>query len=489
MTISLPLHPLQQVHDGDYCSGCGACAYVGDGRMELNSYGQYRSQIPEAAYRDDRAERLKEACPFLSPELNEDALAAPRFAAAAEHDQRIGYHHRIYAARVLEGEYRRHATSGGVGTWLGVELMRQGLIDGVIHAKKAQRTGPEDALFEYAISRTEDEVRDGAKTRYHVVQVSDVMRQVRDTPGRYLFIGVPCMCKAVRRLQRLDPVLNERITFVAALICGHLKSVHWTLSLAWSGGIKPDEIGHFQHRTKGPDISARAYVFRAEPKPGVDKPPVQRDSGLVTGGKWNTCAMMLNACDYCDDVVGETADLTIGDAWLPKYTRDSDGTNLIVIRNPALSGLVETARDENRLMLDPISLEEAAASQSGGLRHRREGLSYRLQKKRDAGEWVPEKRVEPGEFEVTDHRKAIYDARTRYADVSRPAFRQALDADDYTIYQRAMKPHERTFVKLEMGTSPIRKFLLAVLGEYTLRRLLNFKRNLPMRIKRAIGRG
>ena len=28
------------------------------------------------------------------------------------------------------------------------------------------------------------------------------------------------------------------------------------------------------------------------------------------------------ACDYCDDVAGETADITLGDAWLPGEIKD-----------------------------------------------------------------------------------------------------------------------------------------------------------------------
>lgn len=42
---------------------------------------------------------------------------------------------------------------------------------------------------------------------------------------------------------------------------------------------------------------------------------------------------MYKACDFCDDVFAETADIALGDAWLPEYVQDGNGTNVVVTRN------------------------------------------------------------------------------------------------------------------------------------------------------------
>ena len=39
---------------------------------------------------------------------------------------------------------------------------------------------------------------------------------------------------------------------------------------------------------------------------------------------------MNPACEFCDDVVGETADMSVGDAWLPGYVSDWRGTSVVV---------------------------------------------------------------------------------------------------------------------------------------------------------------
>ena len=442
---------LKKIVDGGFCSGCGACAYQTKSKMKLNAYGEYQPDLYalEKLSRDD-AEAAASSCPFLRPDLNEDVLAEERFGSDAVHDSHIGYHISRYGAYVKQDDFRSSGTSGGMGTWIGSELLRRGMIDGVIHAKAVDPNQADGAFFKYEISRTEDMIREGAKTRYHVLEMSDVMSEVRERPGRYLFIGVPCYSKAVRRLQKIDPVINERIAYVVSLVCGHYKSVNWTRSLAWGAGVHPHDLGAFQYRTKGPDIPARAYVFRATAKGGN---AVQKDSAEVVGGKFNAGAMMLNACDYCDDVVGETADLTIGDAWLPRFDINRGGTNLLIVRNREIETLLSEARDGDCIHLEAITAKEAADSQSGGFRQRREGLSYRLLKAKNEGRWAPEKRIKPGSIPLSGARRRIYDERVRCASLSRDAFKEALDKNDYGYYVKTMEKAFKRLRAIEIRSS------------------------------------
>jgi coenzyme F420-reducing hydrogenase beta subunit len=442
---------LEQVVSGGYCSGCGACAYQNKTKMRLNTHGEYQPEIPDgdAAIQAQMGEAVT-SCPFLRPDLNEDVLGKEHFGSDAVHDPYIGYHLSTFGAYVKQDGYRASGTSGGMGTWIGSELLRRGMIDGVIHAKAVDPNDEGGAFFKYEISRTEGAIRAGAKTRYHVLEMSQVMVEVRERPGRYLFIGVPCFCKAVRRLQKIDPVINERIAYVVSLVCGHYKSVNWTRSLAWGAGVHPNDLAAFQYRTKGADIPARAYVFRATVKDGS---VVQKDSAELVGGKFNAGAMMLNACDYCDDVVGETADLTIGDAWLPKFDVNQGGTNLLIVRNSEIGRLLSEARDADCIHLEAISSKEATDSQSGGFRQRREGLSYRLLKAQNEGRWAPEKRIEPGSIPLSGARRRIYDERLRCASLSRDAFKRALDKNDYGYYVKIMEKAFKRLRAIEIRSS------------------------------------
>jgi coenzyme F420-reducing hydrogenase beta subunit len=43
-------------------------------------------------------------------------------------------------------------------------------------------------------------------------------------------------------------------------------------------------------------------------------------------------------------VLAETADVTVGDAWLPEYIKDGLGTNIITIRSPEILAIFEIVK-------------------------------------------------------------------------------------------------------------------------------------------------
>lgn len=443
---------LPNVVDGGFCVGCGSCAFVSNIPMQINQYGEYVPDfnLIENTLNDEIKDKLEFVCPSLKPEYNESVIAKQLFEQDTNYQQQLGYYRQSYAAYVDEEDFRKKGTSGGMGTWVAVELLKLGLVDGVIHVKENERKKFDDPFYKYGISTTEEEIRAASKSRYHVVEMSEVLALVSGSDKKYVFIGVPCMCKSVRRLQLLDTTLKEKIPFVFSLVCGHLKSINWSLSLAWGARISPRDVSSIQYRTKGEGIPARAYVFRAGDTKGN---VMQKNSAEVAGGKYNAGALMLPACEFCDDVIGETSDLTIGDAWLPRFEVDEGGTNLLVVRNKVIHELLTNAEDAGRVQLYPISPEEAVESQSGGYKQRKEGLSYRLERELKKRKWVPIKRVRPGEFILTNTRKKIYDQRSEVTALSRDLFLESLENDDFTSYQKKLGQLTKSLRKAEILNS------------------------------------
>ena len=107
---------------------------------------------------------------------------------------------------------------------------------------------------------------------------------------------------------------------------------------------------------------------------------------------WTNRWFTLNACNYCDDVFAECADVTCMDAWLPDYSRDSRGTSLVLVRSPQVQSVIE--RGEG-VCLDHISVDQVVKSQGGVLTVKREHLAYRLNLYCKKGTKIPKKRVEP----------------------------------------------------------------------------------------------
>lgn len=438
---------LEKIVNEGYCVGCGGCAYISNSKMKINEYGEY---VPMNTILDVDDKLLEKVCPSLSPDLNEDVLASNLFSSNNSYDKTLGYYQQTFAAYIKEDNFREKGTSGGTTTWIVTELLRKNLIDGVIHVKENIRENISDPFYKYGLSHTENEIRLAAKTRYHVVEMNEVLSLIKNSNKKYAFIGVPCMIKTIRRLQLIDEQLKTKIPFTISLVCGHLKSINWSLSLGWGAGIHPKDSAKIQYRTKGKDIPARAYVFRVEDK---NNNIIQKDSALVAGGKFNAGALMLKACEFCDDVIGETADLTVGDAWLPRFEADDKGTNLLVVRNKQILDLLIQGKKEDKINLIDITVEEAINSQTGGYKQRREGLSYRLDREIKKNRWVPTKRIKAGQFNLTTSRKNIYNERTKVTDVSRELFKNALENDNYEIYNKEISTLTKQLRKNEIMSS------------------------------------
>lgn len=345
------------------------------------------------------------ACPFSDATPDETALAARLFPDAAQSDDKLGRFEAAYAGHAVEGAYRQAGSSGGLTTWLAANLMEQGLIDGVVHVHA--RTGPDaTALFAYALSRTADEVRAGAKTRYYSVQFADALGAAVAEDRRIALIGVPCFITAARHLAARDPKLAQALRYTISLVCGHMKAEGFAESLAWQSGTRPDRIETVDFRAKLAGRRANDYGFATQERGQAAAHVVPM--AQLAGRRWDGGFFKLKACEFCDDVVGETADVAMGDAWLPAYTRDDKGTNLVIVRHPALRDMLEAAAQDGRIALDPITPEQAAQSQDAGFRDRREALRYRLYLAEKRGGWHPRKRVAPARDHITAIRRLTY---------------------------------------------------------------------------------
>ena len=406
-----PFSPRQIVRSG-LCIGCGSCASANPGaEMKWDRFGQLKPSGPPEWYRTPTQEFAR-LCPFSPAAENEDQIAARQFSQAPLHDTNVGRFTGAYVGHVAEAEYRHSGSSGGMTSWVAAELLRSGRVDAVAHVG----TG-EDRFFDYRISRSIEEIQGGAKSRYYPVELSGVIRAIRDTPGRYAVVGVPCFIKAVNLLRREDPLIAERVTHTLGLFCGHMKSAHMVESFAWQLGADPADVQSVDFRTK--DETRPANWYRAELGMAGGR-SVAGDWWHFVDGDWGAGFFQNSACNACDDVVAETADISFGDAWLEPYSSDGRGTNVIVVRSAELHAMIEEARSSGRLQLDPVDADFVRRTQDAGLRHRREGLAYRLS--HWSGGVKPVKRVAPNAAGVPLRRRMVYRARRLVSAMSHRVF-------------------------------------------------------------------
>lgn len=414
--MRFPVSPAEIARAG-LCIGCGCCVEAGV-RMQLDDRGQYQpSGPPDWANRP--SDRFARTCPFSSAASNEDELASQLYPHAPHQHPAIGRFRCAFAGYVRERGFRQDGSSGGLVSWVLAELLRRRWIDGAAHVVPVADPRREQRFFRYAISRSEAAIRAGAKSRYYPVELSEVLAAVRATPGRYAVVGIPCFIKAIHLLRREDSVLRERIAFTLGLFCGHMKSARFLESFAWQLGIRLEEVASVDFRLKDQRRAANWYTVQFVLRNGRC---MQKDWWSLADGDWGAGFFQNSACNFCDDVVAETADISFGDAWVEPYSSDGRGTNVVIVRSAALGNLIAAGIRESRLKLDPIDAEFIRQTQAAGFRQRREGLAYRLTWA-GAGHRL-RKRVEPA-ASLPWRRKLVYRMRAAIAAGSHRVFGMA----------------------------------------------------------------
>lgn len=422
--------PLSVIQSG-LCIGCGGC--VGEARpdeatMAFDRYGFLR---PEGGrgWMQKGPEGFARVCPFSPEAADEDAISdalfpdAPRYAT-------VGRFRSAYVGHAAGEGFRDRGSSGGMVSWVLDELMRQDLIDGAVHVAPVADPQADGRFFRYRISRTREALREGAKSRYFPVEASEALREIRAVPGRYAVVGVPCFVKAVQLLRREDPVLRERIAFTLGLFCGHMKSARFAESFAMQMDVPVARVRGVEFRVKDETRPASTYTAGLVLEDGEFR---KRDWWNLVDGDWGAGFFQHPACNLCDDVIAETADVSFGDAWVEPYSSDGRGTNVVVVRSSVVDGLVRAAVSQGRLCLEPVNEDFVVQTQAAGFRQRREGLAYRLTWPRRGLRLT--KRVAPARPEDR-RRRLIYRTRARLSRWSHRAFWLARRTGRAALYMR-----------------------------------------------------
>jgi coenzyme F420 hydrogenase subunit beta len=409
-----------------------------DSATTLNERGLPAPVFPDRALTGEEINAVLAVSAFARRGEPEHVIGARLFGdqPAISNDPVAGYYVGAYAGAVTDDSARALSSSGGLTTWFLQTLLAEGRVDGVIHMKP---TGGSAALFSYAISRTSDEIADGAKTRYFPGHVGEQLREIIQSGDTYAIVGIPTLLYEVRLATIRYPELGKRLKYFVGLICGHQKSAKYADALAWQVGIPPGELVDIDFRLKMEGQKASAYGVEFHGRDAHGLPVTARRSASdLYGTDWGLGHFKANFSDFTDDVFNETADIVFGDAWLPGYVDDSRGHNVVLTRSREADEILTRGVADGEIDLDTLPVEQVVKSQGGLVRHGRDLLSTRLAYVASRGEFVPSQRLElgpPADF----MRRRLQQLRVRMSRRSHTAFAASVVAGEFNAYPRRMR--------------------------------------------------
>ncbi len=407
-----------KVVQNQYCIGCGVCAgvcpraYISMSWGESGIYQPSLSQVCEL----ENCNLCATSCPFWNQEHNEDSLAQRAFGDTPGilHDELLGFYLGTYAGYARTDQHRENGSSGGLATWLLETLLTSGSVD---HVVCVSPTPNSDAFFQFRVVSDVQELRAASRSCYYPVTMEQVIKFIIRNPGNFAVTGVPCFLKGLR-LAMLRHKKLSKIKYMLGLVCGQTQTRQFVDYVYGMAGGDPAQLSQVTFRVKDANRPASDFAFRFQTLDGQQDKLVFWSEGI--GEAWGRGYFRPEACNYCDDVFAETADITFMDAWLPEYKSDYRGTNLVVIRNEIIRDLMMTAERSELIEFTPIDASRLIRSQRDVVYKKRHELALRLYDHRREN-YVPVKRVSAGkaaslkEIILYRSKEALTDAGRRAA--------------------------------------------------------------------------
>lgn len=359
--------PMAYIPDSVLCTGCGMCVSESNGSLKMD-WDRDGFLVPRFVGGTVPPQAVK-VCPFNpAPDpivQDEDALAKAFLPHASNIDPHAGHFENCYIG--YSREFRDTSSSGGVSTYVLEQLLKRGIVDYIYVVQTDGASG-----YRYQACRSPEDIRSISKTRYYPVSMDELFSTIDRTEGRVAVTGVACFIKAIRLKQHYRSEYRTKIPFLIGIVCGGLKSRHYTDFLAQCTGIS-GYYTHPEYRVKDHESKASDYSFSA-----VDSDRNTRTIKMqLVGSNWGAGLFKAKACDFCTDVLTELADISLGDAWLPGYREDGKGHNIVVTRTTLADEIIQTGVERGELDMHAAPVELMIKSQAGGFNHKRNAVKFR----------------------------------------------------------------------------------------------------------------
>ena len=353
-----PSPALGRVARGDLCAGCGGCAGLAPGRIEMvmEDPGWLRPrQIADLDPAQEAA--IAATCPGLIVE--QDRPGHPYWGPVLE--CRTGHS--------TDPALRHQASSGGGISALLVHLLESGAVDRVIQIAASDAV---PVANETVVSVTPGEVFTAAGSRYAPSAPLARLEEMLEAPGKAAFVGKPCDVAALRAIARRDPRVDAKIPWMLSFFCAGVPSQAGAEAVVAKLGVAPEDLASFRYRGDGWPGYATA---------------TRRDGGAERMSYNDSWGDILTKhvqfrCRICPDGVGGAADAVCADAWecdgngYPVF-EERDGSSLILSRTEKGEALVRAAMAAGRLAAEPLPLDAVMAMQPGQVSRKR-GVAARL---------------------------------------------------------------------------------------------------------------
>jgi coenzyme F420 hydrogenase subunit beta len=316
--------------DPSLCTLCGTCVGIcPHGTLAIQ--GDAVSFVSEC--------RRCGLCHSLCPGQEVDfGILTKKYLGTTECDRYFGYFREMCQGYATDVNIRKNGSSGGVVTALLIDLLEAGIINGAV-VVGTSRINPLQP--EVQIARTRESIIQSSQSKYGLVSVNTILRQLKNEDGIFAFVGLPCHIHGLRKLQLANRPESQKIGLMIGLYCGFNMHSGGTEFLLRKLGIDKIEVIELKYRA---GISRGLFVKTKDREFSIGK----HIYNII-------CPLFLpQRCLFCTDLTNELADLSVGDLWI---TTDDNGWSSVILRSAYGKKLYQEAIRRKHIFSVPLLYE------------------------------------------------------------------------------------------------------------------------------------
>ena len=289
----------------------------------------------------------------------------------------VGPYRQLFTGYAANPAIRRRGASGGVISRILIHLLETGQVEGAIVLKQGLHRPDKAAPL---IARNREEVLAAAQSVYAVTPMLTLLPEMAAFEGRLAFVGLPEQVAALRMLQAAGHPAAQKVVFVAGPYTG---------TNMYFGAVR----AFLRSQGVADNIAITSLQWRAGEWPGYLQVEVA-DGRVFKAEKFYYNYLIpfyiSRNCQITPDFTNELTDVSVGDAWSPKFEASGGGHSVIVARSQLAATILSEMQAGDELTLTPVDVNQALAMHGHMLDFKKRGTYIRLEWQQRQGKPIPE---------------------------------------------------------------------------------------------------
>jgi coenzyme F420 hydrogenase subunit beta len=377
----------KQIIQPGNCTHCGACVGLNSNILNFKEtpYGPLPfERHPLTDEEDSMLELSWAVCPGRGapyPEIFEHLNYIPD-------NWLIGPYRELFTGYTTDQYIRYRCASGGIISTLLIHLLESHIVQGAVVLRQGLNS-PEIASPTIATNR--EQILAAAQSVYAVTPLLTVLPDMQAFRGSLAFVGLPEQVAALRMLQVAGHPAAKKVAFVAGPYTGTNMYSGAVRSFLRSQGVKDE-------------TSITSLKWRAGEWPGYLE--VATSDGHTFKAKkfyYNYLIPFYISRNslITPDFTNEITDMSVGDAWSPKFEKIGGGYSVIIVRSEKAQNVLRQLHKTGQVTLEPISFDEVVSMHSHMIDFKKRGSFIRLQSQRRKGLPIPEFGYKPAHIPLS----------------------------------------------------------------------------------------